>query len=207
MSESNSVKNDVIEANAKPSVLKGGKKSLASEKTTLVEKSHAPYLIAGIVGTVLVAVLTVATFFQNEYEAVIASLDSDSVSEKVADETLSSNQEVEVAIADAVINDEIAVSENAQPDYIYKAMPVAPVRTPDFNAIRQNQRASYEEAMRRHNARNINLSSLRAATFAPVSQNQNDMQRKMETLNIKTQQIQLEMQQKMQAIYEEFHSI
>lgn len=203
------------------SVVKGEKKSLASEKATLVSKSHAPYLIAGVVGTVLVAVLTVATFFQDEYEAVIASQDSDSVSEEVADEILSSNQEIEVAVVDAAIIDEILVSEsaqpslpsvqtaavNAQPDYVYQVMPVTPVRAPVFNSARQNQRAVYEEAMRRHNARSAALPSLRTASSAPVSQNQNDMQRKMEALHIKTQQIQLEMQQKMQAVYEEFHSI
>lgn len=202
------------------SVVNGEKKSLASEKATLVSKSHAPYLIAGVVGTVLVAVLTVATFFQDEYDAVVASLDSDSVSEEVADEILSSNQEIEVAVVDAAIIDEILVESaqpsppsvqtgavNAQPAYVYQAMPTTPVRAPVFNNARQNQRAVYEEAMRRHNARSAALPSLRTASSAPVSQNQNDMQRKMETLHIKTQQIQLEMQQKMRAVYEEFHSI
>jgi hypothetical protein len=48
---------------------------------------------------------------------------------------------------------------------------------------------------------------LRTAAFDRMNQDQANMRNRMEVLHTKTQQIQLEMQQKMQTAYNEFHSI
>ena len=174
--------------------------SLAAKKETEKSVDYGQYY-ASAAAVLLVLTLTVVTFFDKEFESLVASLTSTDTA-----------AEVDVAASD-VINGQVQVSDQiAQPvaaasSYGYQPFAMNQPRNMSFEEMRKQQRAAYEESMRKHNERVAQSNQLRTASFERMDQNRIDMQKKMETMRVKTQQIQLEMQQKMQAAYNEFHAI
>ena len=166
--------------------------------------SYVPYFAMAAI-FLLVVTLTVMTFFQKEYQSVVASLTSITTADEVVSDSSNVAQESNLAAIDtAVSNDNVQMPEQAfQANNGNQAFVMNQDRNNAFNERRQNQRAAYEESMRKHNARMAEMVELRTAAF-----NRMDEKRmKMEAMRTKTQQIQLEMQQKMQAAYDEFHAI
>ena len=181
-------------------------------------------------GILLVVTLTAVTFFQDEYESVVASLMSITATEEVAEvaevaiEPSSTVQEAELVAVEEIASQELVVdvsNDNVQvadqmiqagyarvePNYAYQSMVMNQARNNSFDEMVQKQRAAYDNAMRMRNERINEMHRLRTASLQRMDQNQADLRKKMETMRIKTQQIQLEMQQKMQAAYNEFHAI
>ncbi len=181
------------------------------EKTT----SYAPYYAAAA-GILLVVTLSVATFFQDEYKAVVASASSMMNTGEVA--TAASR---DVSEADSMFVENGSENNNiqgsnqiAQADFnrtqpVFGKQPHVMNQTgnPALAAMRQKHQTSREEAMRRHDERMAKVNASRAAMQQRMDQTPAERRMKMEVLQAKTQQIQLEMRQKMQAAYDEFHAI
>ena len=209
------------EVNAAPSIAEIKKE----DKKDVVSSSSNYFAIAA--GVLLVVGLTAVTFFQDEYESAVAGLMSITATEEVAEvaiEPSSTVQEVELVAVEEPVSQELVadVSNNnvqvadqmiqsgyarVEPNYAYQPMVMNQARSNSFNEMIQKQRAAYDNAMRMRNERLNEMHQIRTASLQRMDQNQADMRKKMETMRIKTQQIQLEMQQKMQAAYNEFHAI
>jgi len=226
MSESNSDNKEVIEETVakKPKATKkpAAKKPAAVKKVTAAKadevilsktdsekdapsvaakqeetkSGHFGEYMAAAAAVVLIVTLSIVTFYDKEFESLVASF--------------TSSDEVEVAVsdvADVQVADQIAQPVAAASNYGHQPFAMNQPRNMSFEEMRKRQRAAYEESMRKHNERVAQSNQLRTASFERMDQNRIDMQKKMETMRIKTQQIQFEMQQKMQAAYDEFHAI
>ena len=155
-------------------------------------KSYASYF-AIAAGVVFVAILTSVTFFEDEYKSALASLEIFITTDEVVSEST---------------NDSGRMSDQiVQANYGYQPVAMNQTRNNSFNERRNNQQAAFEEAMRQHDQKIAERRELRTAAFKNMDQARIDRQKKFEVMREKTQQIQLEMQQKMQAAYNEFHSI
>jgi hypothetical protein len=175
------------------------------EKKEVVSSSFNYFSIAA--GILLVVTLTVVTFFQDEYESAVASLMSITATEEVAEIEQAASQDL---VADVSTGNAQVAGQMIQPgyaNYAYQGMGQNQVRNNSFDEMVKKQQAAYDEAMRVRNERINEMHQLRTASFQRMDKNQSDRRAKMETMRIKTQQIQLEMQQKMQAAYNEFHAI
>lgn len=193
----------------------GTKKVEVSEKQT-EKKKCTPFGRCYIVGISLVTlsflVVIVASFFQDEFNSVVASLNSDTVDEVVA---VTDITEPVVTVNEQSIIDEVvqvtdqpaqATVVRAEPFYAYQPfMPV--VQNNVFADMQQQHRAAIDEAMRQQNARIAELNQLRTARLEQIEQDRIARLNRFETMRAKTQAIQQEMQQKMQQAYNDFHSI
>lgn len=177
---------------------------ITSKDEVAASRSYVPYFAMAAI-FLLVVTLTVMTFFQKEYQSVVASLTSITTADEVVSESSNAAQESDLAAIDTVVsNDNVQMSDQTfQANNGYQPFAMNQQRNNSFNDRRQNQRAAYEESMRKHNERMAEMVELRTAAFNRMDQNR----MKMEVMRTKTQQIQLEMQQKMQAVYDEFHAI
>ena len=236
MSESNSDNKDVIEevvvekvAKAKkPTKTKKVEEVVASEvvvEQAAAEKeevSAAPFMakkedasksyvsyFAIAAGVVFVAILTTVTFFEDEYQSALASLETFITTDEVVGESTVASQDANLGFFEtATSNDSGQMSDQiVQANYGYQPVVMNQARNNSYNEMRNNQRAAFEEAMRQHDQKIAERRELRTAAFKNMDQARIDRQKKFEVMREKTQQIQLEMQQKMQAAYNEFHSI
>ena len=188
----------VVEEVAAAPYLKDTKNKEASKYSA----STSTYLSIAA-GILLVVTLTVVTFFQDEFVTTVASL----IPITTADEVVSDSS-VAAQDSDLASNGNAQMSDQTmQVNYGYQPVAMNNAGNMDLNEIRQNQRAAYNEAMRKHNERMAGMNELRTAEFKRIDQERIDRQKKFEVMRTKTQQIQFEMQQKMQAVYDEFHSI
>ncbi|MCK4705644.1 MAG: hypothetical protein KAT90_09200 [Gammaproteobacteria bacterium] len=168
---------------------------ISTEKKEDASKSYVSYF-AIAAGVVFVAILTTVTFFEDEYQSALASLETLITTDEVVSEST-------VASSDSgQMSDQIV-----QANYGYQPVVMNQARNNSYNEMRNNQRAAFEESMRQHNQKMAERRDLRTAAFKNMDQVRIDRQKKFEVMREKTQQIQLEMQQKMQAAYNEFHSI
>ncbi|MDH5388734.1 MAG: hypothetical protein OEY06_09810 [Gammaproteobacteria bacterium] len=168
---------------------------ISTEKKEDVSKSYASYF-AIAASVVFVAVLTTVTFFEDEYQSALASLETFITADEVVSEsTVASNNSSQMS-------DQIV-----QTNYGYQPVVMNQASNNSYNEVRNNQRAAFEESMRQHDQKMAERRELRTAAFKNMDQTRIDRQKKFEVMREKTQQIQIEMQQKMQAAYNEFHSI
>jgi len=175
---------------------------IAATKVEEVKKSSSTGTYMAIAaGVLLVVTLTAVTFFQDEYDSVVASLTSIITEENTQDVDLTA-VEAEVSNDQVQTFDQIVQANNG-----YQSFAMNQDRASAFEEMRQNRRAAFEESKRKHDERMAEMYQLRTAAFERMDKNQTEMRNKMEVLRTKTQQIQLEMQQKMQTAYNEFHSI
>lgn len=150
---------------------------------------------------VVLSVVTVTTFFQAEYDAVVASASSFlDEAEQVSEVAVVSNEIVAASVAQPV-------QGNVAPGHGYQSFANRPSQNINFDEMRQQRRASHEEAMRQHEARMAEMNQSRTANFERMEQDRVARMARFETMHEKTQAIQKEMQQKMQAAYDEFHAI
>lgn len=178
----------------------------AEVKEETKTSSNKYYAIAAAI--LLAMVLTVVTFFQNEYETVVASIDS-YITELTENSDVAVNEETLSSDTVATVNDfNMPMSDQiAQPAYGYQSYGMTPAQNTSFNTMRENHRAAYENSVSKHKARIAEMRELRTASFKRMDEDRIARVKRMEEMNAKTQQIQLEMQQKMQAAYNEFHAI
>jgi hypothetical protein len=160
-------------------------------------------------------VVIIASFFQDEYKSVVASLTSSPDVEQVAIETEDTAQDVIIANDETLSDEIIQVVEQpvqvtvAEPEAFYAYQPFnrPVVQNNAFVDMQQKHRAAFDEAIRQQNARIAEMNQLRTATFKRMDQDRIERLNRLETMRAKTQAIQLEMQQKMQQAYNDFHSI
>ena len=236
MSESNSDNKDVIEEAVVEKVTKAKKTTKAAKakkveevvvEKVAVEKEEvivAPYITADkkeagsksytsyfaiAAGVVFVAVLTAVTFFQDEYQSVVASVETFISADEVASDSSIATQDADLGFFEtATSNNNGQMSDQiVQANYGYQPVVMNQARNDSFNKMREERRAAYEEAMRVHNAKMAERHELRTAAFSRMDQERITRQQKIDVMRVKTQQIQLEMQQKMQAAYAEFNAI
>ena len=158
-------------------------------------------IAASLLVAVTIAVIAAAMYFQDE--PAIASLFNDldstmQTTDMASDESVASDVEV------AQINDQV-VQDAFASDADYQTWPAR--SSNDFDERRQQSLAFVEEAKRKHEARVAEMNQFRTASFDRMDQDRVERLKKLEALRSKTQQIQFEMQQKMQQAYDEFHSI
>lgn len=168
---------------------------VAESKQEEKKSTHYGEYLAIAAGVVLVCTLTIVTFFDKEFDNFVASFTAVEETVEVA---------VDQASDDQIAQPQVAV---AAPNYGYQPFAGNQSRVKSFEEMREIQRAAREEAMHKHNERMAKANELRTASFERMDQRRIDMRNRMETMRVKTQQIQLEMQQKMQAVYDEFHAI
>lgn len=194
------------------------KKVVASEDTVTDKKEakEAPQVIASqdkevskssipsstylsvAAGILLVVTLTVVTFFQDEFDSVIANL-----------QTISTDSDVEVATQDTGLTVDRSGqmgTQNTPFNNGYQPTADQLSRMNSFNESREKQRAAFEKSIRERNEKIAEMRQQRTAEFERLDKNQAEMRKRIEIMRTKTQQIQLEMQQKMQAAYNEFYA-
>ena len=180
-------------------------------KQAETESGHFGEYMAAAAAVVLIVTLSIVTFYDKEFESLVASFTStDTVAEvavQATDDAVFETEAGHIANINAPVSDQIAQPVAAASSYGYQPFATNQPRNMSFEEMRKQQRAAYEESMRKHNERVAQSNQLRTASFERMDQNRINMQKKMETMRVKTQQIQLEMQQKMQAAYNEFHAI
>ena len=193
----------------------GTKKEEASEKQT-EKKKCTPFGRCYIVGISLVTfsfmAVIIASFFQDEFNSVVANLSSNTPDEVVA---VTDTAEVVVANDEIVIDEAVQINDQpaqaavvrAEPFYAYQPFNPAVTHNNVFANIQQKHRAAIDEAMHQQNARIAELNQLRSARFERIEQDRIARLNRFETMRAKTQAIQQEMQQKMQQAYNDFHSI
>ena len=144
-------------------------------------------------GVFLAVTLTIVMFFQDEYEAVVVAMQSNTVADEVVSDASVATQKP---------------AQIAQANYGYQsAADVNQARNDYFDEMRKNQRASYDEAKLKHNERMTKIYESRKAVFERMDQERIDRQNKIKVMREKVQKIQLDMQQKMKAAYDEFYAI
>ena len=169
----------------------------AEVKEETKTSSNKYYAMAAAV--LLAITLTVVTFFQDEYKTVVASVDA-----YIAELTQDTDVAETVAMVNAPMADQVARPEA---NYGHQAYGMSPAQNNSFNAMRNQNRAAYENSVSKHKARIAEMRELRTASFKRMDEDRIARVKRMEVMNAKTQQIQFEMQQKMQAAYNEFHAI
>jgi hypothetical protein len=202
-----------------------GEKKVEASKEPTNKKKCTPFGRCYIVGVSMVTlsfmVVIVASFFQEEYQSVVASLKSSSTVEQVAIETVDTMQDLVITADVVTANDEIltdgvvqAVEQPVQttaiePEayYAYQPFNQPVVQNNVFVNMQQKHRAAIDEAIRQQNVRIAEMNQLRTATFKRMDQDRIERLNRLETMRAKTQAIQQEMQQKMQQAYNDFHSI
>ena len=143
-------------------------------------------------GVFLAVTLTIVMFFQDEYEAVVAMQSNTVADEVVSDASVTTQKPAQIA----------------QANYGYQsAADVNQARNDYFDEMRKNQRAAYDEAKLKHNERMAKMYESRKAVFERMDQERIDRQNKIKVMREKVQKIQLDMQQKMKAAYDEFYAI
>lgn len=177
---------------------------MASGKNKEVKKSSsstATYM-AIAAGVLLALTLTTVIFFQQGYESVVASFTSDTAADEAGQNAgLAENG------AESNANGVHGFDPMMQANYGNQPYAENQARANSFDELRQNRRAAYDESVRRHDQRMAEMYQLRTAAMARMNTDQAEMRNRMEIMQAKTRQIQLEMQQKMQAAYEEFYAI
>ena len=198
----------------------GKKKDDASDvQNVRKEKKCGPfgrcYVVA--VATVLISFMfvIVASFFQNEVRSIVAGLSSVMVEEEV----------VEVADVSVDANTDKAIADNVsqQAELVVqqpKVIAPAPVATYPYQPVYgyssqnriydgrlQQQRAIQDELRHLQQAQMAELRELRTAAFNGINHDRAERLKKREELRVRSQQMQLEMQQKLQQAYNDFHSI
>ena len=169
------------------------------EEVSKTSPSTSVYLSIAA-GVLLAVTLTIVTFFQDEYESVVASFQSGTVADEVVSETSVATQES----GPALVNN---VPMPAQASYGYQSAKMNQARNNNFKQIREKNQAAYVEAKRQHDVKMAKMNESRMATFKRMNQERVDRQNKFKVMNEKVQKIQLEMQQKMKAAYDEFNAI
>ncbi|MDH5710196.1 MAG: hypothetical protein OEZ15_00820, partial [Gammaproteobacteria bacterium] len=148
-----------------------------------------------------ITVIAAVTYFKDEPVIANMLLDIDGMmqaTDMASDASEASDVEV------AQINDQV-VQDAFVPDANYQARSAR--SSNDFDERRQQSLALIEEARRKHEAKVAEMNQFRTASFDQMDQERIERQKRLEVLRLKTQQIQFEMQQKMQQAYDEFHSI
>ena len=154
-------------------------------------------------GVVLAVALTIVVFFQDDYESVVASLKSaDEVSEIAANSSVATQDE-----GVALVNNVAMPTQPVQTGFGYQSAQMNQDRNQYFSQLREKNQAAYIEAKRQHDEKMAKLNESRAAAFKRMNQQRVERQNKFRLINEKVQKIQLEMQQKMKAAYDEFNSI
>ena len=189
-------KEDVIESS-----------SIESTKGKKVSKSYASasVYLSIAASVVMVVVLTVVTFFHDEYESVVAGFQSADVDSVLVSDSMATTQNTDIAVG-KIKNIQVAeqrtqVSNNFQPPVINQS------RNEYFNEVRKNQRANYEAAKRKHDKKMAEIYEARMASFKRINEEQIDRQNRINVVRTKIQNIQSEMHQKMQAAYAELNSL
>jgi hypothetical protein len=159
------------------------------------EKSYNTYyaIAASVLIAVVLSVVVVSSFFQNEYDSVVASVSSS------FDEMTQDVDVVESTDQVATIN---TASNNG-----FQPFTAQPSQNVNFDDLRQQRRAAYEASLRQREAKIAELREFRDVEFKRIEQARIERLNRFDTLRTKTQAIQQEMHQKMQAAYDEFHSI
>jgi len=198
----------------------GKKKDDASdEHNARKEKKCGPfgrcYMVA--VATVLLSFMfvIVASFFQNEVRSITAGLSSIFVEEELvevaevtADDTFNTNettadnvfQQVELEIQQPKVNIPVA-------SYPYQSVYGYSTNSRIYDGRLDQQRAIQDEIRHMQQVQMAELRELRTAAFNGINQDRADRLKKREELRIRTQQMQIEMQQKILQAYNDFHSI
>ena len=181
---------------------------ISTEKKEEASKSYASYF-AIAAGVVFVAILTAVTFFEDEYKSALASLETFITTDEVVSESTVASQDANLGFFEtATNNDSGQMSDQiVQANYGYQPVVMNQAGNNSYNEMRNNRRAAFEETMRQREQKIAERRELRTASFKNMDQARSDRQKKFEVMREKTQQIQLEMQQKMQAAYNEFHAI
>ena len=189
-------KEDVIESS-----------SIESKKAKKVSKSYASTSVyLSIAASVLIAVvLTIVTFFYDEYESVVAGLQSADVDSVLVSNSTATTQNADIAVSkinNVQVSDQLSqVNNNFQPAVMNQS------RNEYFNEVRKNQRANYETAKRMHDKKMAEMYEARMATFKLMNEERIDRQNKIKVVHTKIKNIQSEMHQKMQAAYAELNSL
>lgn len=159
------------------------------------EKSYNTYyaIAASVLIAVVLSVVVTASFFQDEYDSVVASISSS------IDEMTQGTDVVEAS-------DQVATM-NVAPNYGYQPFAAQPAQNVNFDELRQQRRAAYEASLRQREAKIAEMKEFRTAKFKNLDQARIERMNRYETLRTTTQAIQQEMRQKMQAAYDEFHAI
>ena len=181
---------------------------ITADKKEAGSKSYTSYF-AIAAGVVFLAVLTAVTFFQDEYKSVVASVETFISADEVVSDSSIATQDADLGFFEAATsNNNGQMSDQiVQANYGYQPVAMNQSRNDSFNKMREERRAAYEEAMRVHNAKMAERHELRTAAFNRMDQERITRQQKIDVMRVKTQQIHLEMQQKMQAAYAEFNAI
>lgn len=158
-------------------------------------------IAASLLVAVTIAVIAAVTYFKDEPVIANMLLDIDGMMQ-ATDMASDASDESDVEVAQ--INDQI-VQDVFVPDAGYQAWSAR--SSNDFDERRQQSLALIEEARRKHEAKVAEMNQFRTASFDQMDQDRVERLKKLEILRSKTQQIQFEMQQKMQQAYDEFHSI
>ena len=187
--------------------------AMTAEKKEEATSNNKYYAIAAsVLVAVVLSVVATASFFQDEYESVVASMsssfdemtqDSDAA---VSEPVLADNNVAVVSNDVAQVTDQIA-QVNIAPGYGYQPFATRPAQNVNFNDLRQQRRAAYETSLLNSQARRAELAEVRTAKFKAMDQGRIERMKRIETLRTKTQVIRQEMRQKMQAAYDEFHAI
>lgn len=188
-------------------------------------KKCSPFGRCYIVGVSLVllsfAVVLVASFFQDEYRSVVASVTSNFADEAVVVEASAIEQDVAVAAIETAIETEVSVTDEvqatAQPVQVNAVRPVAAYPYQPYNmyavqnrGVEEKLRKQHEfqnELMQMQQARIAELEALRTKTFYNVDQDPNERYRAVEEIRSNIRDLDLEIQKKMQQAYNDFHSI
>lgn len=195
-----------------------GEKKVEASKDQTEKKKCTHFGRCYIVGVSLITfsfmVVIVASFFQDEYKSILASLQLSPAVEQVATETVDIAQAVTTTnetLSDEIVHpvEQPVQATVVQSEALYAYQPFNPpvVQNNTFVDIQQKHRAAFDEAIRQQNARIAEMNQLRTTAFQRMDQDRIERLNSFETMRAKTQAIQLEMQQKMQQAYNEFHSI
>ena len=181
--------------------------SIESKKDKKVSKSYASasVYLSIAASVVIVVALTIVTFFHDEYESIVAGLQSAGVDSVLVSNSTATTKNADIAVSEVnnvQVSDQLAqVNNNLQPAVMNQS------RNEYFNEVRKNQRANYEAAKRKHDKKMSEMYEARMANFKRMNEERIDRQNKIKVVRTKIQNIQSEMHQKMQAAYAELNSL